>query len=481
MKYLIYARVSPRGDQTKETSISMQIEMCREYIATHGGTVHAVLSDEFYSGKDMHRPAFKQLMAELDTGTAEWDTICVYKLSRMTRSLRDGANIFDTLCSHNKGFVSITERNLDFSTPSGRAMLGILQVFNQFEREQIAENTRNKMISIAKQGLWPTGKSPFGYRRGDKGDNKLYIDPRKAEIVRDVFAMYLDEEFTSMAIIKKYRQYIGSRQRLMNILRNRTVLGLINYAGQLYPGQHDPIITEELFNQVQTIIPQAKRPTQSGCRHTYLLSGLVRCHCGRYMTPASAKSGVYHYYQCTDIVTCKNRVSAPKIEKEAVKHLSRMKIKPAVLTAAIKKIEELQKEYSAAMRPELDSAIIAKREAETEKKKLYKTLITGKLTDAALEFFNETFKKLENEVTNLTARIDYLQSQCVDDDQIKKDALRIVDQMKYLSDALKLSPKDPNLIKPLLSANIKQVNAQKDGKFKFEFTWSSPSRKEWGG
>ena len=122
MKYLIYARVSPRGsDFEGETSIPMQINYCREYVRFHGGEVAGILSDEFYSGKDTNRPAFRTILDELEAGSGDWDTLIVYKLSRMTRSLRDGADIFEKLFQHGRGFVSATE-NLDFSSPAGRAM-----------------------------------------------------------------------------------------------------------------------------------------------------------------------------------------------------------------------------------------------------------------------------------------------------------------------------------------------------------------------
>ena len=178
MKYLIYARVSPKGSGfDNETSLDMQIKLCEEYIKNQRGTVTEIITDEFFSGKDMKRPGFQKILNELQSGQSDWDCICVYKLSRMTRSSKDGAYIFDLLKTWNKGFISVTEPNFDFSTPMGRAMLSIFQAFNQFEREQTAENTRNRMISIAAAGGWPAGNPPFGYKRGAKHDNILKIDP----------------------------------------------------------------------------------------------------------------------------------------------------------------------------------------------------------------------------------------------------------------------------------------------------------------
>ncbi len=219
MKYLIYARVSPKGsDFERETTIDMQIKLCREHIESIGDEVVEILSDEFYSGKDTARPGLKQLLAELESGKADWDCVCVYKLSRLTRSLKDGAEIFDRFYRCGKGFLSITEKNLDFSTPSGRAMLGILQVFNQFEREQTAENTRNKMISIAAAGGCPYGTPPAGYRRGGKGDNTLYVDERKAESVKDIFTLYASNT-PLFSIVRKYNKTAQTLTQIMVLLR----------------------------------------------------------------------------------------------------------------------------------------------------------------------------------------------------------------------------------------------------------------------
>jgi DNA invertase Pin-like site-specific DNA recombinase len=149
----------------------------------------------------------------------------------MTRSLKDGANIFAELFRQGKGFVSATEK-MDFSSPSGRAMLGMMQV-SSIRAEQTAENTRNKMMSIARAGLWPSGNPPYGYMRGEKKDNNLYIDPAKAEIVKDIFDMYAGQIFDS-DILHKYRSEVHQTQ-IFTMLRNETYLGYIIYADHKFP------------------------------------------------------------------------------------------------------------------------------------------------------------------------------------------------------------------------------------------------------
>lgn len=110
MKYLIYARVSPRGsDYEGETSIQMQIDMCRRYVENAGDEVIEVISDEFYSGKTLARPGMNRILADLRNGTANWDAICFYKMSRLSRNQRDSVNFLAELADHGKGFLSVTE------------------------------------------------------------------------------------------------------------------------------------------------------------------------------------------------------------------------------------------------------------------------------------------------------------------------------------------------------------------------------------
>lgn len=451
MKYLIYARVSPRGSGYEgETSINMQIQYCREFIKSRGGEIVAELSDEFMSGKDKNRPGFQELLAQLNSSRAEWDTIIVYKLSRITRSLRDGAEFFETLYQHAKGFVSATE-NLDFSTPSGRAMLGMMQVFNQFEREQGAENVRNKMISIAKQGLWPAGTPPFGYCRGARKDNKLYVDPRNAEIVQDLYQMYVSEhpKDSTLNIYKKYKKVI-SKSRILVTLRNKVYLGLLPYAGKVYKGQHDAIIDKELFDMVQRKLPNKKYASRPKAqKYPYLLTGLIYCHCGRNMTPetASPKRGDYHYYRCTDTLECKNRVRAEELEQAVLNHANQANISKEELEAVIIEMEERRKKAIIESRPEVERAIIALSAAKAEREKVFTMLLDNPRSEQVGQMANEKIDTLSAEIDTLTARVEILKKQSETDVDYYSLAKELADQIHNMGQVLKMAGKDKNTLK----------------------------------
>lgn len=474
MKYLIYARISERGSTFDgETSISMQINFCREYVKFHGGTVADVRSDEFFSGKDTNRPAFREILEELDRGDGDWDTLIVYKLSRMTRSLHDGAEIFEKLFRQGRGFVSATE-NLDFSSPAGRAMLGMMQVFNQFEREQTAENTRNKMLSIAAKGEWPAGNPPFGYRRGERKDNKLYVDERKAEIVRDVFKMYASGQ-PSGNIVQKYRDAI-SKTTLFTMLRNKIYLGKMVYAGKEFPGKHPAIVPRALFDRVQRIMPAEhtyNRPRAQ--KYPYLLSGLIFCKCGRRMAPQSAKSGQYHYYACPD---CRIRMDAEKVEAKALEYLREIDIDKETIQEAINIITERQEAERRSRRPEIDQVTAAIRNCEDEKKRLLELVIDGhrNMSEDMIKALNEKFEAVSAELNRLAARKELLQQELPQEQDYFARAMEILSSLRKISKQL-TDTSDPIALRQVILASIERIKLTDSDEF--QIYGSSSICKKW--
>lgn len=487
MKYAIYARVSPKGSGFEnETSLEMQINFCREYIKSQRGEIVDIQQDEFFSGKDMKRPGFQKLMNDLKRGTADWECLCVYKLSRLTRSSKDGAQIFEDLRTWNKGFTSVTEPNFDFSTPMGRAMLSIFQAFNQFEREQTAENTRNKMVSIAEQGGWPVGVVPAGYRRRGKHDNVLVIDPREAEIIRGVYEMYA----AGSEVHRIARKYGKSPQWIYHTLKNKIYLGKIPYAGKLYPGKHERIISPELYSSVLkkletvSINDDSKRVVSrpKAYKYPYLLTGLLRCHCGRYMTPASAKSGQYFYYRCTDNVNCKNRVSAPDIEKRIIEMMPVYEIDENFIQGYRDCIENLSRAEAVRLENEKRQAAIALAKCRAEHEKIIHLLVSGKISDDNMEDFNLRLSRIRGEISNLEARIDFLSTQIKRfSDTNANFLLKIIDEIYQIRDFFKISPENADLRRQFLTTCLESITLEKDDKITLKFREFRSSTKDENG
>lgn len=164
----IYARQSV--DKRDSLSIQGQIDLCKK----EAGEEVQIYTDKGYSGKNTNRPDFQRLMADVEKGIIQ--KVVVYRLDRFSRSLADFSRLWETLQRHGVEFVSVNEK-FDTSTPMGRAMLNIIMVFAQLERETTAERVRDNYYQRAKLGSWPGGPAPYGFDLGRLPDAGGKLSP----------------------------------------------------------------------------------------------------------------------------------------------------------------------------------------------------------------------------------------------------------------------------------------------------------------
>ena len=159
----------------KGESIGNQIELCREYVRNMFGEAYAercvVFEDEGFSGGNLKRPDFQRMLS--DVRSHKFKAIVVYRLDRISRNISDFTSLIDELTKLDVSFISIREQ-FDTSTPMGRAMMFIISVFSQLERETIAERIRDNMLELAKTGRWLGGNTPTGFQSGEV--TKIEID-----------------------------------------------------------------------------------------------------------------------------------------------------------------------------------------------------------------------------------------------------------------------------------------------------------------
>jgi site-specific DNA recombinase len=263
-----------------------------------------------------------------------------YKIDRLTRSPKDFYQLIEIFEQNNVSFISITER-FDTSTPAGRLLRNIMLTFAQFERELTSERTKDKLLERAKKGMWNGGNPPFGYERKDK---KLIINKKEAGIVRMIFETYLETgsinrvyDFLKEKNVKKRQGKTFSKNYLALILRNIVYTGKIKYAGKIYQGIHQPIISEELFELAQKT--HKRRIRKFRVYKYFLLGSLIRCkECGYTMSACftnkyrNGKLKRYYYYRCTSVnkkgwQACSTQeVSAERIERYILENLERISV-----------------------------------------------------------------------------------------------------------------------------------------------------------
>lgn len=299
LRAALYIRVST-AEQVENYSIESQQERLEAFCKSKGWNVQDIYIDPGYSGASMERPALKRLLTELD----QIDVVVVYRLDRLSRSQRDTLTLIEEHFLKNQiEFVSITE-TLDTSTPFGKAMIGILSVFAQLERETIAERMRMGHIKRAENGYRTAGGDydPAGYAR-EYGELKIKED--EALHIKTAYDLY--EQFHSITKVQARLKELGFPvwrfRRYNDILRAKLYCGYVSFAGKYYKGRHEPIITEEQFDRVQVLLSRHKGNNAHKAKES-LLSGLLTCgKCGEiYLTYSCKdkvnKEKVYRYYIC---------------------------------------------------------------------------------------------------------------------------------------------------------------------------------------
>ncbi|EEM02012.1 U153 integrase [Bacillus pseudomycoides] len=299
IKAAIYIRVSTQ-EQVENYSIEVQRERIRAFCKAKNWDVYDEYIDGGYSGSNLDRPDIKRLLKDLN----KIDVVVVFKLDRLSRSQRDTLELIEEhFLKNNVDFVSITE-TLDTSTPFGKAMIGILSVFAQLERETIAERMRMGHIKRAEKGLRGNGGDydPAGYARNE---GHLVTKDDEAKHIKRAFELY--EQYNSITrlqeILKEEGYSVWRFRRYRDILSNPLYAGYVTFAGKTYKGQHEPIISLEQFKRVQAILSRHKGHNAHKAKQS-LLSGLMTCSCCgepfvAYSTGKSKDvSRRYYYYIC---------------------------------------------------------------------------------------------------------------------------------------------------------------------------------------
>ena len=298
----IYTRKSTDEGLNRDfNSLDNQRERAEAFIVSQGWSpIPTRYDDGGFSGGTIDRPAFNHLLADAEAGL--FDTIAVYRLDRLSRSLPDFGKIDEFLERHGVALVSVTE-SINTSTPQGRMMVNVLLSFAQYERELAAERTRHKIEAARRKGKWTGGHPPLGYDLAPEG-GKLTINQDEAALVRRIFELYTDRP--SLTDVSQQLNRRGLRRKswttkdgkrreakpwdrrtLSNFLRDVACVGKQKLGDDVFPGEHKRIVSNALFEKVQCLLDRNHRDRGATARNKYgaLLRGLLQCSaCDAAMT-----------------------------------------------------------------------------------------------------------------------------------------------------------------------------------------------------
>jgi site-specific DNA recombinase len=316
MDAVIYLRVSTKEQAAKDEtgegySIPAQREACRRQIAERGWNLTGEFTDAGESARTADRPMLKALLRQVAEGGI--GAVVVHKIDRLARSMEDHVAIRAALRRAGVQLVSVTE-NIE-ETASGRLVEGIHALMAEFYSANLGSEIRKGMTQKAKMGGWP-GRAPIGYvnvreRVGGHDVAKIEFDPERATLVREAFRLYATGEYSILDLQATMhakglssphaRRAAGapmSASKIAEMLANPFYVGVVEWGGVRYEGQHRPLVSHSLFERVQDVLRAHDRVGVRHRRHDHYLKGLLFCgECGRRLSLTLAK-GTYLYFYC---------------------------------------------------------------------------------------------------------------------------------------------------------------------------------------
>lgn len=376
----IYARVST----TKQVggrydSCDAQIEACKNYIQARqheGWTLFDVFSDPAYSGKDLNRPEIQRLIKVIESGLVQ--IVVIYRLERVLRSTDEWAPLRKLLKMHRCTLLSTTQ-DIEDESPEGRLRNNMLVSISEYERNNVSVKTKNKMRAQAARGYWNGGNEPYGYKN-NRHTKSLSVIEDEAIAVRSIFEMARSLKTLSQIAQFLHNNGIKTRERsikkrknltepysvkiggnrfreevIHGIITNPIYRGYIRFEGKEYKGQHEAIVSQELWEAANASIniqnsenKPPRMPNIDRDKNFNVLKGLLYCGCckGAFVPHASGKRGRdgkhYRYYACsrashnhTQGACAVRQISAVAVEDAAIALLGEMAKHPSVIEAVI--------------------------------------------------------------------------------------------------------------------------------------------------
>ena len=356
MRYFIYCRKSTEAEDRQVASIESQLTTLKRTFGDRPQVEIVRVYEEAYSAKAPGRPIFSEMMAAIEKGGAEG--IIAWAPDRLARNSVDGGRVvylLDTGAIKDLKFSTYTFEN----NSQGKFMLQIMFGQSKYYSDALSENVRRGNRTKLEKG-WRPNHAPLGYLN-DPISRTIIKDPERFPVVRQMFEAALSG--ASVPNIRKManeqwgfrtplRKRLGGKPVALSgvykILRNPFYAGLIPWAGKIYPGAHEKIVTIEEFERVQSLIK--RRGKEKPKTKEFAFTGMIRCgECGMLITAEEKINRFgshYIYYHCTkrrsDYKCRQPCIRVEDLEEQIEGFLSTLELPQKLHTWALARLEELQ-------------------------------------------------------------------------------------------------------------------------------------------
>lgn len=418
----LYERVSTDAQAEEGYSIDIQKERLEAYVKSMSEQPESIrhYTDDGFSGGNIQRPGLDQLILDIEAGVITH--VIVYKLDRLSRSQKDTLHLIeDIFIPHNVAFISLME-SFNSATAFGRAVIGILSVFAQLERENIYERTRSGMQKRIENGYWMGGHTtPFGYNYdAEKG---TIVPNADAGIVKKIYELYINGE-SEASLAEKF--HMCHDRHVHAILTREAYTGVIRYKGETYPGIHEPLIDKETFRIAQKCMRE-RSAKKLVTKTSHLFTGLLECGvCGakmRYQKWGAQGDKIYCYsqqkskpYLIRDPDCDNHKINADELEAIVLNDVFSMAV-------------EYEKDAEAEKQKPVKSTMEVLQEqlkiTENKLRRLYNLY-----ADSGDEYLREAIGKRKKEIEQLKEQIEEEKRK----EEMQEDAADIYEKIKTIAD-----------------------------------------------
>ncbi|EJG1247082.1 recombinase family protein [Staphylococcus pseudintermedius] len=490
-----YIRVSTER-QVEGYSIEGQITQIEQYCQFNGYELVDIYADRGISGKSMNRPELQRMLNDAKNG--KLDCVMVYKTNRLARNTSDLLTIVEELHRQNVEFFSLSER-MEVKNSTGKLMLQILASFSEFERNTILENIYNRQHQRALEGYYQ-GNIPLGYNNIPDNKKELMINQHEANIVKYIFESYAKGHgYRKIANALNHKGYVTKKgnpfsiSAITYILSNPFYIGKIQFAKYkdwnekrrkglndnpvIAEGKHAPIISQELWDKVQSRKKQVSQKPQVHGKGTNLLTSLIFCEkCGATYaastTTNTLKDGTkkrIRYYSCSNFrnkeskVCSANSVRADVIEKYVMDQILEIVKSDKVLKQVVERVNQENQVDVAALNHDIAYKQQQFDEINTKLKNLIQTIEDNPDLTSALK---PTIHQYETQLNNITNQMNQLKQQ-QNQEKPSYDTKQIAALLQQIFQ--NVESMDKAQLKALYLTVIDRIDIRKDGNHKKQF------------
>ena len=420
---VMYLRVST-PEQADPLNLKNQEDGCRKLATQRGIAVVEVILGPGESGRTADRPSFVRLLSYCKAHHKRIGYVIVESLSRFARNVADQGAALAELRENGITLLSVAEPNVD-NTAAGRMAAGVHGVFNQYFSDALSEKMKDRSAASVRAGRWPWA-APLGYVNDLKVSNAANIrpDPSSAPLVREAFELYATGQYTKIQVLKIVTNK-GLKTKRGQKLTAQTFDALLRkpiYAGWVYSssvpepvkGLHAPIVSQELFDDVQGVLCGRKLSSAPKRKHNpaFPLKHFVKCGvCGTPLTGGMNKGKLKHYpnYWCRNSDCRAVRVSKPVLESEFIEHLRTLLPDAATLAqfpAIAAEVWTRRQGDSSMTTKELTARLVEQKKLKAE---LLRVRLRGEVSQLDYAQANADF---DDEIESIAQQIQALRVQC---------------------------------------------------------------------